>query len=141
MNIEPREWDLQERALREDAAWREVAQALRRSPGEPPAEFAASVAATAGGGRAGAPVRPAEGEAGIERWILRALAAVLVLASIGALARYGGDWLGSVAVAFEALVPAMGGPTAANWAIAAGACMALSWAIARGARLPAAGAR
>ena len=127
MNIDPREFDLQERALREDAAYRAVARALRRSPGEPPADFAASVAALAGA----RPVRAADGL--VERWMLRVLAAVLGVSSVGALWFYGGDWLGAVRVGFDALVPLLGGPTALNWVVAAGACMALSWLLARGA--------
>lgn len=129
MNIDPREFELQERALREDAAYREVAQALRRSPGEPPADFAASVAALASAEAAGA----AASESRIERWLLRALAMVLGLSSIGALAIYGGEWLRGVRDGFDAIVPALGGSTAVNWVLAAGACMALSWAFTQGA--------
>lgn len=125
MNIDPREWELQERALREDAAYREVARALRRSPGDPPADFAASVAALAEA--APAPWR----DGMLERWMLRVLAAVLGVSSVVALWFYGGDWVDGVAGAFDALVPVMGGPAAVNWVVAAGACMALSWVVAR----------
>jgi hypothetical protein len=131
MNIDPREFELQERALREDAGYREVARALRRSPGEPPADFAASVAALA----AGAALAPAAAtpEGRLERWLLRALTAVLGLSCIGALVLYGGEWLAGVRDGFDALVPALGGGTALNWVASAGACMALSWAFAQGA--------
>ena len=122
MNIDPREWDLQERALREDAAYREVARALRRSPGEPPADFAASVAALVA--PAPAPAR----EDLLEHWLLRAFAMVLAIAFISAIAHYGSLWLEG----FEAIAPLLGGSTALNWAVAAGACVALSWGFAPG---------
>jgi hypothetical protein len=122
MNIDPREWDLQERALREDAAYREVARALRRSPGEPPADFAASVAALVA--PAPAPAR----EDLLEHWLLRAFAMVLAIAFISAIAHYGSLWLEG----FEAIAPLLGGSTALNWAVAAGACVVLSWAFAQG---------
>lgn len=130
MNIDPREWDLQERALREEPAYREVAAALRRSPGEPPADFAASVAALAAG-----PARAATGEGRVERWLLRALAVVLALSCIAAVARYGGEWARGFVEGFDAIAPALGGASALNWALAAAACMALSWAFAQGAPL------
>lgn len=142
MNIDPREFEPQERALQapalqEDAGWREVARALRHSPGEPPADFAASMAALVEGA---APARPAgaaagarEGEGRIERWLLRALAVVLGAAGIGALAVYGQAWIGSFVDGFDAVAPALGGTTALNWVLAAGACMALSWAFTQGA--------
>jgi hypothetical protein len=76
-------------------------------------------------------VRAADGV--IERWMLRALAAVLGVSSVGALWLYGGDWLGDIGGGFDALVPLIGGPTALNWVVAAGACMGLSWLVARGA--------
>jgi hypothetical protein len=122
MKIDPREWDLQERALREDAAYREVARALRRSPGEPPEDFAASVAALVA--PAPAPAR----EDLLEHWLLRAFAMVLAIAFISAIAHYGSLWLEG----FEAIAPLLGGSTALNWAAAAGACVALSWAFAQG---------
>jgi hypothetical protein len=137
MNIDPREWDLQERALREDAAYREVAQALRRSPGEPPADFAASVAAlaaahastpaAAGADATGASVStPIEGV--LERWVLRGGALVLGLAFVYAIAHYDEAWREG----FGAMVALLGGSTALNWIVAAGACMALSWAFTQG---------
>jgi hypothetical protein len=135
MNTDPREFDLQERALRDDPAWRDVAQALRVSPGEPPADFAASVAAFA----EAAPARAAAaggGEGDIERWLLRALSVVLAVIGAGVLAIDGGAWLGSVAEGFGAVAAGLGGSGALNWALAAGACMALSWAFARGAPSP-----
>jgi len=132
MNIDPREFELQERALREDAAYREVAKALRRSPGEPPADFAASMAALAVADGAGVGAGAPAPEGRVEHWLLRALTVVLGLSCIGALALYGGEWLGGVLDGFDAIIPAVGGPTALNWALAAGACMALSWAFTRG---------
>lgn len=133
MNTDPREFDLQERALREDPAWRDIARALRASPGEPPADFAVSVAAMAAATRAPAlasAVRGGEGR--IERWLLRALSLVLAAIGIGVFATYGHDWFGGVIEGFDAVGPALGGSSALNWAFAAGACIALSWAFARG---------
>jgi hypothetical protein len=132
MNIDPREFDLQERALREDPAWHGVARALRASPGEPPAEFAASVAALAEAAPVPAAAAPG-GEGRIERWLLRALSLVLAAIGIGVLATYGSEWFGSVPGGFEAIASVLGGSSALNWALAAGACMALSWLFARGA--------
>ena len=141
-DIDPHEWDLQERARAGDggahdpvlAAYREVARALRGSPGEPPADFAAAVAAAL-------PARadPAV-EGRLERWLLRALGAVLALAGAGAVARYGSAWLGGIVGGFDAIVPALGGPDALEWALVAGACMALSWMLSRGATRYTAGA-
>ena len=136
MNIDPREWDLQEQALREDAAYREVARALRRSPGEPPADFAASVVASVAGlapaGSANAvPARgpvSAAGDGLFERWVLRAGAAVLGIALVYAIARFGD----AARDGFAAIVAMLGGSTALNWLAAAGACMALSWVFAQG---------
>lgn len=131
MNIDPREWELQERAMREDPACREVASALRRSPGEPPADFAASMAAMVAGGaeagRAGAATPAREGE--IERWLVGVLSALLGLAGIRVLAGTAREWLGG----FDAFAAMLGGPTALNWAFAAAACVALSWAFTQGA--------
>lgn len=146
--IDPHEWDLQERARAGAgggsggggahdpalAAYREVARALRGSPGEPPADFAASVAAALPP-HAGATV-----EGRLERWLLRALAAVLGLACAGAIARYGDEWFGGLVAGFQAIVPALGGPGAFHWALLAGACMALSWMLSRGAARYTAGA-
>jgi hypothetical protein len=127
MNTDPREFDLQERALREDPAWRDIARALRVSPGEPPADFAVSVAALA---ETAAAARGGEGR--IERWLLRALSLVLAAIGIGVFATYGHDWFGGLIEGFDAIGPALGGSSALNWAFAAGACIALSWAFARG---------
>lgn len=129
MNIDPREWDLQERALRDDPAWREVARALRESPGEPPAAFAASVAASVAARARPRIVPTREGE--IERWLVRVLSAVLGLAGASMLARSAREWLGG----FDAIAAMLGGPTALNWALAAGACVLLSWALSPGGML------
>lgn len=139
MNIDPREWDLQERALREDAAYREIAHALRRSPGEPPADFAASVAALAAAPGASTPAAASAAaardasaspaiEGVLERWVLRGGALVLGLAFVYAIARYDDAWREG----FGAMVALLGGSTALNWIVAAGACMALSWAFTQG---------
>ena len=137
MNIDPREWDLQERALREDAAYREVARALRRSPGEPPADFAASVAASVAALATPAQARAvsaadaspsALADGVFERSVLRAGAAVLGLAFVYAIVRYGDAWREG----FGAIAAVLGGSTALNWVVAAGACMALSWAFMQG---------
>ena len=148
MNIDPREWDLQEQALREDAAYREVARALRRSPGEPPADFAASVAGSVAAIAPGAHTPAAQAHAAqtitrssaargpasaatdgrFERWVLRAGAAVLGVAFVYAIARYGD----AAREGFGAIEALLGGSTALNWVAAAGACMALSWAFTQG---------
>jgi hypothetical protein len=132
MNTDPREFERQERALREDAAWGDVARALRRSPGEPPAGFAASIVALAAAEAVPARTAPTP-EARIERWLLRALAVVLGVSCVAALAIYGGAWLGGIGDGFDAIVPAVGGAAALNWMLAAGACVGLSWAFARSA--------
>lgn len=137
MNIDPRDWELQERALREDAAYRQVAQALRRSPGEPPADFAASVAASVAGlaPAASAHAVTARGPVSaaadglFERWVLRAGAAVLGVGLVYAIARFGD----AARDGFAAIVALLGGSTALNWLAAAGACVALSWVFTQGA--------
>jgi len=121
MNIDPHEWERQERALREDPAWREVARALRRSPGEPPAGFAAAVAARATTARAWR----------LERVFVHVSSAALAFSGVYVLWRLRGDWLPGLRESFGAATAMLGGPGALDWALAAGACLALSWGVAR----------
>jgi len=138
MNIDPREFEQQERALREDAGYREVARALRRAPGEPPTDFAASVAALAAAEAAPVHAQPAvalgrtasahAADGVLERRLLRALAVAFAASGAVVAAIYGREWLGG----FAAMASALGGSTALNWVLAVAACVALSWAFAQG---------
>lgn len=127
-----REWQAQERAVREErlglplargddadgarvAGYRLLARALRHPPLErPPADFAAQVARHVQAGPAF--------EERVERWLLRALLAVLALAAVGVAALYGAAWWPALA-AFPQALPAGAGA----WASALLACLALSW--------------
>lgn len=142
MNIGPRtqdarfdehEWQLQERALREQrsgiaggddpllAQYRQVARVLRQpSAGAPPADFARAVAAAV----AAAPASP---DTRLELLLLRALSGLLGVSAIVAAVLYGGQWL----PAFAALLPATATGTAFNWVLALCACLGLSWSFGR----------
>lgn len=141
MNIGPRargacfdenEWQLQERALREQrsgiaggddpllAQYRQVARALRQpAAGTPPAGFAREVAAVA--------LASGPPDVRLELMLLRALSGLLGVSAIVAAMLYGGQWL----PAFAALLPATASGAAFNWALALGACLALSWSFGR----------
>lgn len=132
-HFDEREWQLQERALREQrsgisgdddpllAQYRQVARALRQpSIGAPPADFARVVAAAAASAS-----RPPDMR--LELLLLRALSGLLGMSAIAAAVLYGGQWL----PAFAALLPATIGGTAFNWALALGACIGLSWSFGR----------
>lgn len=116
--VAERDWLAQEQALsapghRADAL---LARALRSLPAsQPPPGFAAEVAALAA---AGAPVAAA-GDTRLERALLNGLLAVLVLATLGTVAYFGGDWW---RLASGAL-----GDGAAQWALLGAACLLLSW--------------
>jgi hypothetical protein len=98
-----------------------ILQALGKEPDAgPPADFARSVAASAG------PVnRPAA--AAFEQWLLRGLAILFALSALAVVALYGRAWL----VPLSALPAAAGLGTTINWMLAAGACVALNWLLAR----------
>lgn len=126
------EWQLQERALREQrsgvacaddpllAQYRQVARALQQPTAAPPPDFAHAVAASLA-------TTPGSPDGRLELLLLRALSGLLGLSAIAAAALYGGQWL----PAFAALLPATASGTAFNWALALGACLGLSWAFGR----------
>jgi hypothetical protein len=126
------EWQLQERALREEragapapeernlAAYREIAHALRQPPAEGlPLDFAARVAALA-------QVRAAVPDTRLEQWLVHALLALLAGAGAFEFLKYGGQaWVADTL----ALVPASLLDTGLPWLLALGGCLALSWSI------------
>ncbi|HVI24668.1 MAG TPA: hypothetical protein VM576_00525 [Xanthomonadaceae bacterium] len=127
------EWQLQERALREEhagapaadergvAAYRQVARALRQPLQAEglPADFAARVAALAQA-RAGLP------ESRLEQWLLHALLALLAVAGAGAFVLYGGaEWL----LAARGLLPSALRGAGLPWLLTLAACLALSWSV------------
>ena len=115
--VAERDWLAQEQALsspdhRADAL---LARALRSLPvSQPPPGFAADVAARAAAGRS-----PSAGDGGLERALLNALLAVLVLATLATVAYFGGDWW---RLAGHAL-----GEGAAQWALLGATCLLLAW--------------
>ena len=124
---EEREWQAQERALRDErngaargddplqARYRLIARALRQPlPHAPPDDFAAQVAARARMQAAHAPP-----DLRIEQHLVRALIAVLALSAAVAVAWYGPQWLQAIAV----LLPG----AALNWTLALMACVGVSW--------------
>ena len=97
---------------------RHIDLALRREPDAgPPADFARSVAMRAGE-RAADPA--------IERWLVRALVAVFVLAALVVTVIYGREWL----PAFSSLSLSVDESTL-DWVAAMLACMGLTWAMGR----------
>jgi hypothetical protein len=127
--IDEREWQAQERALREarDGApasgddgmasqYRHIAEALREPPAHGlPANFAAQVAARA----AAAQTNAAMVDTRLERALLRGLAIALALSGVVALAFYGAP------LAAQSL--SVLGSEGAGWLLALGACVAVSW--------------
>lgn len=121
------EWQLQERALREErdstadgddpvlTQYRQVARALRRNSLEVPHDFAATVAGA---------VRLPSAPAAWERGLLRGLFAMLGLSGLGAAVLYGGQWLQGFVVLWSS-APV----TTYNWMLALAACLAVSWAL------------
>lgn len=97
---------------------RHVDLALRREPDAgPPADFARGVAMLAGD-RAADPA--------IERWLVRALVAVFVVAALVVTAIYGREWIpafGSLSLSVDA--------STLNWVAATLACVGLTWAMGR----------
>ena len=132
--IDEREWQAQERALRDARdgvpstdplalRYRTVADALRAPvPGVLPADFAAQVAQ-----RAEAYARPPElvrsaQSGGLERSLLRGAVGVLGLGSAVVVALWGPTWIAPIA-SFLHLDSAV----AVNWALALGACVGATW--------------
>ncbi len=139
---EQREWEAQERALREErsgapdsgaadvAQYRLVARALRAPQLSPlPADFAARTAAQAAlGSHAG-------GER-LEVWLERGLIALLFVAGGVALAVFNGEWLEALSSSVSELsfqVPeraAFSVQTLVSWSIAIAGCVGISSAFA-----------
>lgn len=127
-----REWQAQERALREARAglrapldaddrvraqYRAIAEALRAPPPVSlPTGFAADVARLA---RARAPANAPE--AGLERWLVRALVAAFVLSALLALGAYGARLL--------AMLEDGVGTQGLQWLGVLAGCVALSWSL------------
>lgn len=123
-----REWQLQERALREEraglaadgdpdlASYRRVARALRRAPEERlPSNFAYVVAGLAAQG-----LRAARLDTRLEQGMVRVLVAVMALGAVAVGLLFGRDWL----AALDAY-----GPGASAWLATAVACVGLTWAM------------
>lgn len=121
--IDPDEWQAQERGLRAalsgqragpDAPdYLRIAQAIASAPQSgPPMRFARDVAA-----------HIARHDAGIERWVSRALLAVLAVAVLALVSLFGPAW-------WHALEHAAGS-AATGWLMAGATCVALSWLAAR----------
>jgi hypothetical protein len=131
--FDEREWNLQERALREErlhaaaagdpdvAAYRRIVRTLREPlPDALPTNFAASVAAQA--------ARPsARGEGQVERWLVRMLSVAFVVSALYFIANDGGEWLH----ASLSLLPAADATALRSWGLALGACIAMTWAFGR----------
>ncbi len=132
-NVDEREWQAQERALREVRAgmrphdetlrgdealvarYRHVARALAVPPAPGlDAGFAAEVARLA-------VTRHAAPDTGFERGLLRALLLALALSSAVVVALYGVQWWRASAQLF--------GTDTLGWTIAVAACAALSWSL------------
>lgn len=132
-----REWEAQERALRDERArangagarsdagreaavaeYRLIARALRTPPTAPlPSDFAARTAARARMARAM--------NEHVEIWLERGLLALLLVAGAAAVSAYNGDWLRELSFR----VPegaAAGIRTVASWSIAVAACVGIS---------------
>jgi hypothetical protein len=128
--FDEREWQLQERALREEregsvagddpavADYRKVARALRTPLDvELPADFAARVAARVAA-RHGA-------ESRLEQVLTHALLGALALAAVVVSMQYGGNWLRDSL----ALLPAGHWELGLQWGLAVVACLGLSWSM------------
>ena len=132
--VDPREWELQERALREErdalgnaasdpdvAQYRVVARALRQPPDAgPPADFARSVAMRAV--QAAVPAEP-----WLEVWLLRGLGLALGGAALFVSVKFGQSWFDSVAPLLDTTRHA----TTLNWMLALLACVGVSWSLDR----------
>jgi len=92
--------------------------ALRREPDAgPPTDFARGVAMLA---------RARAADPAFERWLVRVLVAVFVLAAVAVTALYGRQWL----PAFDVL-PLQAEPSTLRWVAAMLACIALTWVLGR----------
>lgn len=129
-SFDEREWQLQERALREErdgsvagddpavADYRKVAHALRTPPPVAlPADFAVQVAARVAARHA------VEGR--LEQILTHALLGALALAAVVVSMQYGGHWLRDGL----ALLPARGWDLGLQWGLAVVACLGLSWSM------------
>lgn len=132
---EEREWEAQERAVRDERLgapsagdgsveeYRLIARALRNPPVAPlPSDFAARTAAHVRRTSRAASER-------VEIWLERGLVALLLLAGAAALLVYNGDWLRELSFS----VPegaALGVRAVASWSIAVAACIGISSAFA-----------
>jgi len=128
--FDEREWQLQERALREErdgaptsddpalADYRRVSRALRAPlPVDLPFDFAAQVSARVAARHA------AEGR--LEQVLTHALLGALALASVVVSLQYGGSWLRDSL----ALLPAGRWDLGLQWGLAVIACLGLSWSM------------
>lgn len=130
--IDAREWEAQERALRDARAgiatqdpqaarYRAVVDALRQPlPELLPPDFAARVAARA---IAAAP-RQAASDARLEGLLVRGLAALLGLSGAVTAALYGQQWLPAILAPLR-----LDSASALNWALALAACVGMNWLI------------
>lgn len=127
-NEAQREWDVQERALRDErgglavtsddaalADYRRIARALRTPLPPVPADFAADVARAA-------PATPAADGERLERGLLRGLFMLLALSMLAVGGYFGGEWLRALSQ-LVARTPVNAG----HWLLALLACVALSW--------------
>lgn len=127
-HFDEREWQLQERALREEreaapggddpalAQYRRVARALRTPLADAlPADFAAQVAARAS--------KRARADGRLEQVATQLLLATLAFAGVVTAMLYGGDWWR----ASIALLPAAHADVALQWGLAIAGCLGLSW--------------
>jgi len=132
---EQREWDAQESALRAErsgrggdddptvAQYRLIARALRTPPLDPlPSDFALHVAARAG-------QQATVADEGIERWIERGLAVLLLLVGAVALRVYSGEVFSEISFALPE-GSNFGVQTVVSWSLAVALCVGLSSAFA-----------
>lgn len=126
-----REWQAQERALRDErlrtdvhetdpraAGYRLIARALRQPPPDLlPADFARQLAASAGH----VPL-----DTRLERWLVRLLTGAMLASGLVSVLLYGPGWWDAVVGS----VP-QASATTINWIGAVGACMGGSWLLER----------
>jgi hypothetical protein len=128
---EQREWEAQERALREERAgarsrsdadvaqYRLIARALSTPALSPlPSDFAARVVA-----------KSRVADEGVEEWLERGLLVFLLLAGGVALSVYNGAWLQTLSFSVSEHA-ALSIQTLASWSIAVAACVGISSAFA-----------
>jgi hypothetical protein len=133
-SIDEREWQAQERALRDARdgvpsadpfalRYRKVADVLRAPvPDLLPADFAAQVARQAEAyARPPELVRSAQA-GGLERSLLRGAVGVLGLGSAVVIGIWGPSWIAPIASFLQ-----LDSAVAVNWALALGACVGVTW--------------